>query len=148
MAKRLMVIKCDSAGKEMWRWEGEELSRSVDEVVLEAAFNVEAHQLGDIVLRVGDRMIETYSSARWFNIFEVQDGDSGDLKCWYCNLSFPAELGEDEIVFRDLALDLIVHPDGRQEALDEDEFEALDLADDVRATALEEWAKLRGRFRK
>jgi protein associated with RNAse G/E len=147
MAKRLTVIKCDAQGAEVFRWQGAELRRSDTEVILEARFNIEEHPLGGITLRAGDRMVETYSSRLWYNIFEVHDGESGALKCWYCNLSHPAELGEDEIRFRDLALDLIVHPDGRQQLLDEDEFAELDLPEDVRQQALEAWEELQEKFR-
>lgn len=68
------------------------------------------------------------------------------FKGWYCNLSKPAELGEDEILFRDLALDLIVYPDGRQEELDWDEFEELEISDALRGKALKGWDELRQLF--
>jgi len=147
MSKRLTVIKCDAQGEEVFRWEGLKLSRTATEVLLEARFNIQEHRLGAITLREGDRMLETYSSERWFNTFEVYDGANGALKCWYCNLSYPAELGERQIIFRDLALDLIVHPDGRQEELDAEEFAALGLTPEDKKKALAEWQALKDRFK-
>lgn len=148
MGKRLTVIKRDEKGEEVFRWEGVELSRKDHEVQLEARFNVKEHRLGEIVLREGDRLLETYSSRRWYNVFEVYDGGSGRLKGWYCNVSYPAEIGEETISFRDLALDLIVHPDGRQELLDEDQFEALELDEADRRAALDGWEELQEHFRR
>ena len=146
MTKKLIVIKCHPDGEEMWRWQGVELARSTSQVFLEAQFNIEEHFVGGLKLRKGDRMLEHYYTDRWFNIFEVYDGQSSSFKGWYCNLSLPAELGEHEILFRDLALDLIVYPDGRQEELDLDEFDALEISDDIRKKALQGWDELRQLF--
>lgn len=147
MQNKLTVIKCDAHGEEIFRWSGRELQRSATEVLLEAHFNIREHQLGEMVLREGDRLVETYYSEHWYNIFEVHAVEDDALKGWYCNLSHPAILGKREIVFHDLALDLIVYPDGRQELLDEDEFEDLVISDEVRAEALKGWQELQDLFR-
>jgi hypothetical protein len=147
MSNELTVIKCDAHGKEIFRWSGRELQRSANEVLLEAEFNISDHQLGEMILREGDRLVESYYSDRWYNIFEVHAREDDTLKGWYCNLSHPAILGEREIVFRDLALDLIVYPDGRQELLDEDEFEELVISEEVREKALLAWKELQDFFR-
>jgi protein associated with RNAse G/E len=130
----------------MWRWNGVELERGKDFVFLEAICDMDAHYVGGLHLLKGDRMLERYYADRWYNIFEVFDGRSGNFTGWYCNLSEPAEIGEKEILFRDLALDLIVYPDGRQEELDEDEFEALDISEELRDKALAGWDELRQLF--
>ena len=80
MANELTVIKCDADGEEMWRWEGRELQRSETDVLLEAAFNVDEHHLGEMVLRRGDRLVESYYSDRWYNIFEVHAVEDDALK--------------------------------------------------------------------
>ncbi len=136
MSNELTVIKCDAHGKEVFRWSGRELRRSANEVLLEASFNIIDHQSDEMILREKDRLVESYYSDRWYNIFEVHDREDDALKGWYCNLSHPAILGEREIIFRDLALDLFVHPDGRQELLDEDEFEELVITEEVREKVL------------
>lgn len=146
MDKLLAVIKCQPNGEEMWRWQGRELERGEDFVLLEAEFNIEEHFVGTLKLTRGDRFIEHYYAHRWYNIFEAYDGLSGYFKGWYCNLSEPAELGESEIIFRDLALDLIVFPNGQQEQLDWDEFDALDISEELRRKALAGWDELRQNF--
>ncbi len=147
MTKTLTVIKCAPDGSEMWRWEGRELARTDKLVLLEAIFNIDEHFVGGLQLKVGDRLIERYYADRWYNIFEVFDGVSGLFKGWYCNVSEPAEFREGEILFRDLALDLIVYPDGRQEELDLDEFDGLDISEELREKALAGWDELRQHFR-
>jgi predicted RNA-binding protein associated with RNAse of E/G family len=146
MDKKLTVIKCRPNGEEMWRWFGVELARSSNTVFLEAQFDMDEHFVGGLHLRKGDRLLERYYSDRWYNIFEVYDGQSANFKGWYCNLSKPAEFGEHELLFRDLALDLIVYPDGRQEELDLDEFEALEISEALRQKALTGWDELRQLF--
>lgn len=136
MAKALSVVKCNPAGEEIFRWSGVELARAQDEVLIEARFNVPIHHVGGMTLKAGDRLVESYYSQRWFNIFEVYAGGNDEFRGWYCNLSYPAKLGEREIRFRDLALDLIVYPDGREELLDEDEFDALEISAQDREAAL------------
>jgi protein associated with RNAse G/E len=98
--------------------------------VLEAAFVIEAEQyrLLDVILKRGDRFVETYFDDRYYNVFEIFDrDDGGQLKGWYCNLSRPAQITQDTVSWVDLALDLWVWPDGRSEILDQDEFDALPL---------------------
>ena len=61
-------------------------------------------------------------------------------------MSKPAEIGEHDILFGDLALDLIVYPDGRQEELDLDEFDDLEISKELRKKALVGWDELRQLF--
>jgi hypothetical protein len=146
MNDAITVIKCHPDGEEMFRWQGKVIERSPNEILLEAHFNIPQHYVGGMQLNTGDRLVESYYSDRWYNIFEVYDREKDTLKGWYCNLSEPAEIGKDEIVFRDLALDLIVYPDGRQEEIDLDEFEELEISEDLRAKALVGWDELRQHF--
>ncbi len=46
-----------------------------------------------------------------------------------CNITTPPQIGDGLIAYVDLALDLLVYPDGRMLVLDEDEFTALELAE-------------------
>jgi len=79
------------------------------------------------VFRRGDRFRERYFTNRWYNILEIHDRDSDQVKAWYCNIAEPAVISADQVTFMDLALDLIVYPGGRQKVLDEDEFTLLEL---------------------
>lgn len=132
----ITVIKLNSLGQEIIRYRGEVLRRADSYVLLEAHFNRPDHSLGEIVLRPGDRFVEVYYSDRWYNIFAVHAREDGRLKGWYCNVGRPADIGAEAVSYVDLALDLLVYPDGRQEVLDEDEFSGLRLSQEERSRAL------------
>jgi protein associated with RNAse G/E len=137
----ITVLKRNLDGAVTWQYEGRVLKREANYVVLEAFFNRDDMSFMDVVLKRGDRFVETFYANRWYNIFEIYDRDDGKLKGWYCNIGFPAVLEEDTISYIDLALDLWVAADGTQTVLDEDEF--LELPVDVKVrtranSALEE----------
>jgi uncharacterized protein len=129
------VIKQDSSGKETWRYNGELIQRRADRLVIEAYFDREDMFFHGLWLRKGDRFIETYFTERWYNIFEIYTDGKDAPKGWYCNVATPMKIIDDTIAYRDLALDLLVFPDGRQLVLDEDEFEALDLSSELASKA-------------
>jgi uncharacterized protein len=139
------VIKLNTEQQETWRYKGSVLERTTDSVLLEAFFNRPDRVFHDILLAEGDRFIEKYYSDRWYNIFEIHDRVTTTLKGWYCNVTYPAVFENGKVSYIDLALDLLVYPDGRQLVLDEDEFDDLHLneADAVRArNALSELQQL------
>ncbi len=142
------VVKCNHLGEEVFRWSAKVLERRATHVLVEAQFGLENHFMGEISLEPGDRFLETYYSDRWYNHYEVHARQDDRLKCWYCNLAYPADLGEETITFRDLALDLLVLPDGRQQILDESEFEALDISPEDRQKTLTALNELKSEFRR
>lgn len=121
------VHKLDAAGFEVWTYSGVIVARGDSYTVLEAKFDRERAQVGFLNLSKGDRFIESYYNDRWYNVFEVHAAESDRVKGWYCNIGRPARLDQADIYYEDLALDLIVSPDGDVEVLDEDEFAALEL---------------------
>ncbi len=133
MQETVTIIKRDTEGKEVWRYPGEVIERNAQQVVIQAHFNKDDAWFHGVMLKRNDRFVETYFPGRWYNIFEIHDRDGGHLKGWYCNVTKPAQFEEGQISYVDLALDLLVFPDGRQLVLDEDEFAAL---------ALDEWVKV------
>jgi protein associated with RNAse G/E len=135
MREKFIFIKLDPAGQETWRYTGRLLERHANRIVLEAEFNREDVTVDEITLRRGDRFIETFYTDRWYNVFAIHDRQDGRLKCWYCNIGHPAVIGDGRVSYIDLALDLLVYPDGRQLVLDEDEFTALALPPDVQRQA-------------
>lgn len=133
---RITVVKRNLHGAETWRYEAELLSREGTALHLEAPFNRPDVPFLGIVIRRGDRFVETYYTDRWYNVYEIYDRDDGALKGWYANVGKPAVVeGEEIISYVDLALDLWMAPDGTQTVLDEDEFAALDLDEDTRSRA-------------
>jgi predicted RNA-binding protein associated with RNAse of E/G family len=133
---KIKVQKKNPAGEVTYEYEGVLLSREANSIALEALFNREDMPFMDIVLKNGDRFVEHYYTDRWYNIFAVYDRDNGKLKGWYCNVGEPAVIEDSLVSYVDLALDLWVSPNGKQTVLDEDEFEKLDLDEELSAGAL------------
>ena len=147
MSNSVEVIKLNLAREETWRYTGQVLRRDPNAVLLEAYFNRDDTPFHGILLGRGDRFVEVFYADRWYNIFEMHDRADGSLKGWYCNVCLPAELSAGRVAYVDLALDLLVYPDGRQLVLDEDEFAALPLEPSARAQAQAALAALQDLFR-
>lgn len=142
----ITIIKKNILGEETWRYQGQVLNHDSVSVVLEAYFNRPDMPFHEITLKQGDRFIEIYFTNRWYNVFKIYDRDENDLKGWYCNLSYPARIEQKEdgwmVSYVDLALDLLVYPDGRQVILDEDEFMELPLSPEDRNQVQQALAEL------
>jgi predicted RNA-binding protein associated with RNAse of E/G family len=121
------IIKNDHRGEEVWRYAGKIFAETPKGIIAEAFFNRADLEFNGITLKEGDRFVELYLFGKWFNIYEIYDRDDQLLKAWYCNITRPVRLLGNEVHYDDLALDLLVFPDRRQLALDEDEFVALGL---------------------
>lgn len=143
---KLKVQKKNLAGEATVEYEGEELRRDENSIVLEALFTRDDMSFMDVAFKKGDRFVEYYYSDRWYNIFAIYDRDDGQIKGWYCNVGKPAVIEDGVVSYVDLALDLWVSVDGTQTVLDEDEFEALKLTDDLREQALTGLSQLKELF--
>jgi uncharacterized protein len=145
MSETVTIIKLNPSGQETWRYAGRVLARREDWITIEAFFNRADMPFHGLILGKGDRFVETYFTQNWYNIFEMHDRQDDAIKGWYCNVARPAEIEKGQVSYIDLALDLLVYPDGRQLVLDEDEFQALSLDAATRAqaqTALNELQRL------
>ncbi|HMN62561.1 MAG TPA: hypothetical protein PJ988_19510, partial [Anaerolinea sp.] len=80
----VLVIKLNLAEQETWRYTGEILARDAHSLTLRALFNRADTPFYDVLLRRGDPFIEVYYSDRWYNIIQIHDQDSGEIKAWYC----------------------------------------------------------------
>jgi len=127
MPDDIIVIKKNVEGQETWRYSGRVLERRANWLRLEAFFNRPDTPFHGVLLANGDRFIETYYTDRWYNIFEIHDRRTDELKGWYCNVTRPAVIEPGQLSYVDLALDLLVYPDKRMLVLDEDEFARLPL---------------------
>ena len=128
----ITVLKLNHEGKELTRYTGELLEQTPTSICIQATFQRPRADLGVVVFETGDRMIEWFYTDRWYNVFEVQVGDSGRLRGWYCNVTRPAIIEGDVVKADDLEVDVFVAPDGTITLLDEQEFEALPLSDKER----------------
>lgn len=145
-APRIKVQKKNLAGDVTYEYEGVLVSRDEYSIKLEAQFDRADMPFMGIVLKTGDRFVEYYYADRWYNIFVVHDRADGKIKGWYCNIGKPAVIEDGRVSYVDLALDLWVSVEGKQTVLDEDEFEALQLDEELRARALEGLAELKQLF--
>ena len=142
MTDSITVYKLDHHGREVWRYPARVLARDAHSIRLEGFFNRDDTPVGPAVFKRGDRLVETFYSDRWYNVFAVYDRDDGALKGWYCNVTRPAMISDDAVSGDDLALDVWVSPDGAVTVLDEEEFAALALSDDDRDSARQALAQL------
>ena len=147
-APRIKVQKKNPAGEVSYEYEGVLMKRDEHSIVLEALFDRADTPFLDVVFKTGDRFIEYYYTDRWYNIFTVYDREDGNVKGWYCNVGKPAEFADGVVSYVDLALDLWVSTSGQQTVLDEDEFEVLDLDEELRAGALQGLEELKQLFLK
>jgi uncharacterized protein len=127
------VYKLNHRGEIELSYQGEVLEHGANFVCVRAPFTFATRDLGYVILKTGDIFTEWFYSDKWYNVFRVQDGDSGALKGYYCNLTRPAIISQNDVKADDLALDVFVRVDGSTLLLDEDEYNELPLSDDERA---------------
>jgi predicted RNA-binding protein associated with RNAse of E/G family len=139
----ITIEKRNHVGQRVFSYEGELLERSATHVCIVATFGRNDVNAGCVVFRKGDTMTEWFFSDRWYNIFRLQDVQTGLLKGWYCNITRPAEIEETVVGADDLALDVFVSTEGVVTVLDEDEFEQLLLSGADRNAALSAVDELR-----
>ncbi len=146
MLERIVVDKLNLQGELTWRYEGTLIARGADWLTLEAFFDRDDMPFQSILLKRGDRFVETYFTDRWYNIFAIYDRDDGALKGWYCNITQPARFPPGRVEYVDLFLDLWIAADGQQTVLDEAEFLAAPLDDATRHAARQALAELQHLF--
>jgi predicted RNA-binding protein associated with RNAse of E/G family len=128
MSEDVILIKRDHTGREVWRYSGRQLCVTEAGMLVEARFNRSDLPFHGMIFKQNDRFVEIYLIDHWFNIYEIHDRDNDAIKGWYCNVTRPPLIQPGQIVYDDLALDLLVYPDGHQLVLDENEFEELKLS--------------------
>jgi len=143
---KIKVLKKNLSGEVAWQYEGNIIRRDDHSVTLEALFDRDDMPFVDIVLKRNDRFVETFYTDSWYNIFEIYDRDSKQLKGYYCNVGKPAVIEDGTVSYVDLALDLWVDEEGIQTVLDEEEFEELELDLRTREQALAALNELKNRF--
>lgn len=132
----IRVYKCNHLGEIVWHYEGMVLARNATMIQVEAHFNRDDYAASYHTFRRGDRMVEWFYTDRWYNIFQMHDVDDDRVKGWYCNITRPARFEAAALYADDLALDVMIYPDGRVLVLDEDEFAALALDAETHQNAL------------
>jgi uncharacterized protein len=123
------VNKLNTLGEIKIQYQGEVLEHLADGIIIRAYWKLPFKDLGYTCFEPGDRFIEYYYTDRWFNIFDISNA-SNERKGWYCNITEPVDIFDDQIKQKDLLLDVWVDPWGRPLILDEDEFEVDTTLDD------------------
>ncbi len=122
------VTKLNWRGEVVYSWQGEVWASGCDgaSVVLRAVWNGPgaARIAEGVTFEPGDVFYEHYDDGKPYGLWQVLSPDEDRLKCWYCNISTPAEFGDGAITFRDLLLDVLLLPDGRTGVLDRDDLMA------------------------
>ncbi len=131
----LTIIKLDTTGQETWKYSARVLEIGDDYVVVEAYFDRQDIQYYGMLLGEGDRFVESYFTNRWYNIYQIHAREDNHIRGWYCNVSYPINISNNTISYIDLALDLLVFPDGRQVILDEAEFNEIEISPSIRNKA-------------
>lgn len=121
------VYKLNHLDEEELHYTGEVLDRSPRHVCIRAIFSFDTMVLPYVTLKKGDIFTEWFYTNRWYNIFRVEDVDTGELKGFYCNITRPAIISDNSVRAEDLALDVFVKPNGAILLLDEDDYAALNL---------------------
>ena len=120
-APTITEIKHTLAG-ERKTFDCELLQRSADEVVVIYRMPRDV-QLEDILLRRGTVSLGYFWADRPYNAYHWID-QRLDSVALYFNISDRTRIGEQSIEWRDLAVDILISPDGRCRVLDEDELPA------------------------
>ncbi|CAN5718712.1 DUF402 domain-containing protein [soil metagenome] len=137
------VTKHASDGRPPFRYQATLIEQRPDWIVVDADWPLPEVHAGPVSFKPGDRLIEFFSTADYFNAFLIYRNGS-DFAGWYCNITMPTEVDGDEIHWHDLYLDIIVDTGGKIHIKDEDELEESGLAQsnpDLYQTILD--AKLR-----
>jgi len=143
----IQVRKLNPSHQEIWHYGAWVKNIQANGILLEAFFDGEDRPFYGMRLEKDDRFIELYFSDRWYNIYEIYHKENGELKGWYCNIAEPAMITKEGVSFVDLALDVLVFPDGKLQVLDEDEFTKLDITPDQKTRSLAAVKELKELFR-
>lgn len=83
--------------------------------------------IGLFAFEPGDVLLEYFSLDRYYNAFATYRA-TGEFVAWYCNVTYPTIVHDDELHWHDLYVDVIVLASGETVILDEDELEESGLA--------------------
>ncbi len=99
------------------------LERSADRAVLLYPIG-RARRVADIVLPAGTVTYAYYWTDRPYNVYHWVDAD-GRTIAFYINLAGGTAIRQDAVEWHDLAIDLMITPDGAIRILDEDDTAAM-----------------------
>ncbi len=119
----MRIHKHDSLGARTISYDGDVMTQDERHLIARAVWRFPTQTLPYATLTYGDVFEEAFYFDRWYNVFEIRAA-SGTLKGWYANVTRPALLNADGVIWEDLYLDLWMSPNGHVQVLDQDEFDA------------------------
>lgn len=124
MSGLVTVTKLNWRGQKVYAWQGQVTAREPGHVLLRATWAGPGvvRVADDVTFEMGDVFHEHYYDDKPYGLWQVLGPDERTLKCWYCNISTPADVDDESIVFRDLLLDVLLLPDGSTRVLDREEL--------------------------
>lgn len=125
--KQVEIVKVSPTGKKPVRYTGRLLDSPDGWIAARAEWVHGDMELGYLTFLNGDYLDEYFSLERPYNAFALYRAD-GSFVGWYCNVTHPTVVIDNEIQWHDLFIDVIAYPDGRTLVLDEDELEESGLA--------------------
>lgn len=142
MNKFIEISKRNLENMEVWRYPGEILKIDSEMIIVRAYFDQDEAIVHGLHMKKGDFFKEFYYFDRWFNILEIYDLIGKQLKGWYCNIATPIKFQNQVIRYMDLALDVIIFPQGDYLVLDTTEFEELELTPHQRKMSIQAFETL------
>lgn len=116
------IVKLKPDGTEATRYPGQTIDAPPGWVAARAPWGQRRVDLGYLVFEPNDVFLEYFALERPFNAFAIFTSE-GELKGWYCNVTYPTRVDHDVIYWHDLYIDVIAYPDGRTLVRDEDELD-------------------------
>ena len=125
MGAAITVTKLNWRGEKVYAWQGKLVSRAPGELLLRAVWRGPGavDVAPGVTFEQGDVFYEYYYATRPYGLWRVLTPDERGRKCWYCNVSTPADMAEGAITFRDLLLDVLLLPGEAPRVLDRDDLE-------------------------
>jgi hypothetical protein len=127
---KLTIGKRAPDGSAAARDPGEVIAFEFPWVAVQAVWSYDQLRIDGLVFEPGAILLEWFSPDFPFNAFAVLSPDR-QLRGWYANVTYPAELDDrrapTRLIWHDLYLDLVGLPDGSFKILDEDELREAEL---------------------
>lgn len=127
-ALALQVVKVSPEGHEATRYPGMVVPHAAASpwICVRAEWTHGTVEVGELIFRTGDVLLEYFSPEHWFNVFALFSPEH-ELRGWYANVTHPTRFDVSTepptLSWHDLYLDLVAVPEGLAVVRDEDELE-------------------------
>lgn len=124
---RIQVTKHAPDGRPPYRYEATRIDAPPGWIAVVAKWPLRQVDVGPVSFKPGDTLTEFFALDDYFNAFLIHR-DNGAFGGWYCNITHPTIVRNDEIHWHDLYLDILIDTEGCVHIEDEDELADSGLA--------------------